>query len=347
MYLNERIEAFDILSQKIKSLINNNAPKEEQILFNELLHKIERNNIWFDQKNINYALSHLARQLSKDELIKWLSTYDDNIPLKNPKRVAVILAGNIPLVGFHDFLCVLITGHIFVGKRSSQDKLLLPYIADLLININQDFKKYIFFKDYLKNEFDAIIATGGDNTFRYFEYYFSKYPHIFRKNRNSIAILDEKETDDDLQQLANDICLYYGKGCRNVSKLFVPTAYRFEKLINSLDRFRYMLENTKYFNNYQYYKTIYLMNNIEFIDTGFMMLLKNEALNAPVGVLYYEYYKDIKTIKPFINDNKDKIQCIVSSVEDIENCIKFGLSQKPMLNDFADGTDTLRFLKNL
>jgi len=343
MSLKERIEAFNILSQLLKSLLNNSASKNEQEAFNKLLIDTELHNPWFDRNNIIFSLTQTAEVLSEIKLNKWLAPYKNKIDLKKPSRIAVILAGNIPLVGFHDFLCVLMSGHIFIGKLSSQDTLLLPYISNLLIKINADFKNYIFFKDFLKGEFDAVIATGSDNTSRYFDYYFSKNAHIFRKNRNSIAVLTGMETDEQLQHLAMDMCLYYGKGCRSVSKIFIPERYNFDKLITALSKYKYMLNNSKFFNNYQYYKAIYTINNIEFTDSGIILLVKNNSLNAPVSILFYDYYEDIKTVNQYIINNKAQIQCVVGSLDAV-NCIAFGNTQKPELDEYADGMDTMSFL---
>ena len=347
MNLIERIDAFVALGKKIKTFLN--AENDDKSVFlNEMLQNCYYNNRWFDDLNTRFALNQIAQILDIKSINKWLGFYDiSRFNNKNPQRIGVVMAGNIPMVGFHDFLCVLIAGHIFIGKLSSQDKILMPFIAELLFEIDERFKKNIFFKENLRDGFDAIIATGSNNSSRYFEYYFSKYPNIIRKSRNSIAILSGNENKSDLESLADDICIYFGKGCRSVSKIYTPENYNFQNLFSALDKFKYLNDNIKYYNNYEYYKSIYIINNTAFKDNGFMILKNQKEFSSPVSVLFYEYYNNIQDVNSIITENLCEIQCVVSNIKDIENHLDFGSTQKPALWEYADNIDTFDFLLNL
>ena len=346
MTLKERTEAFTALGQKLDLLLSEENNQNSD--FNDFLLNCYYSNKWFDKKNIRFALSQIVEMLRPEKLYKWIDAYDSSHFKKdNPRRVGVILAGNIPMVGFHDFLCILISGHIFIGKLASNDNLLMPYVADLLCGIDAHFKQFVFFKDDLREGFDAVIATGSNNSSRYFEYYFGKYPHIIRKNRNSTAVLSGNESEADLEALADDICLYYGKGCRSVSKIFIPQNYNFEKLFHALKKYEHFSNSSKYFNNYEYYKSIFIINNTAFKDNGFIILKEQEGFNSPVSILYYEYYENIKDVNNIIAENQMNIQCVVSTVESISNKIDFGFSQKPDLWEYSDNVDTLDFLSKL
>jgi hypothetical protein len=253
------------------------------------------------------------------------------------------MAGNIPLVGFHDMLCVLISGHIFLGKMSSKDDQILKTIAEILIAINPEFNELINFTDKLSN-FDAIIATGSNNTSRYFESFFKNYPHIIRKNRNSIAILNGKETQDELYKLADDIFLYFGLGCRNISKLFVPKEYNFDNFLDAIKHYQNIITNKKYFNNYKYNKSILQINKTPHIDNGFMLLKEDYAISSPISTIYYKEYINILDLKKIVNQSLDNIQCIVTNNNHFNNAVKFGQAQKPELWDYSDNVDTLNFM---
>jgi hypothetical protein len=259
----------------------------------------------------------------------------------------VVMAGNIPLVGFHDFLCVLISGNCFLGKLSRNDYYLLPTLAQILTSIDSRYKERITFTTDKIQGFDAVIATGSNNTSRYFEYYFGKYPHIIRKNRNSIAILSGHETPEDLAALTMDMFLYFGLGCRNVNKIFVPAGYNFFQLTEACKQFADYINHNNFRNNYDYYKTIFLMNNQSFIDGGFYILQENQLLHNPVSVFHYEYYIVISEVQSFIADNKENLQCIVGNMAEIPGIIPFGKAQKPHLDDYADNIDTIEFLLKL
>ena len=332
MTINERIKAFSELG---KTLRNNALSKEIKLT-------AEQNNKWFIQENIDMAINEIAVNLTEDKLKQWLENYSCNST--GEKTVGVVMAGNIPLVGFHDFLSVLICGHKIMAKLSSKDKFLLPAIADLLIKINPEFKEKIFFTDSKLSNIDAIIATGSDNSAKYFEYYFGKYPNIIRKNRTSVALLTGNENNDDLYRLGFDILSYFGLGCRNVSKLFVPENYDFTKFFEAIEPHSKVYINNKYANNYDYNKSIYLMNKTKHLDNGFLILKQDFSYNSPVGVVFYEEYKNLDTIKKRLEHDKEKLQVIISNTD---NYTKFGQSQSPALDDYADGIDTLEFLQKL
>ena len=352
--LDDRKKAFIDLGKLLEDFLNkklNNTKKEK--FLNEKIDSAHRQNPWFDKKNILHAFSGISYMLKKEKIDKWLARYEQEIqkPL-SPNNIAVIMAGNLPLVNFHDFLCVLITGHNFIGKLSSNDQILPVALADLLIDIEPSFKNKIHFTTERISDFNAVIATGSDNSARYFEYYFGKYPHIIRKNRNSIAILDGNEDMASLQALSEDIFRYYGMGCRNISKLLVPKDYSFINFFKSIESWKEILDFHKYRNNYDYYKAMLLVNKTEHLDNGFLLLKEDENLSSPLSVLFYQQYYAKEEINDYINTNKHSIQCIVSSPANISDyhtisgIVPFGKSQYPELWDYADGIDTINFLLN-
>lgn len=303
-------------------------------------------NGWFTKESVIHAIKAISLLLEEDRLNNWLSTYSFN--KEKPNRIGVIMAGNIPLVGFHDFLCILITGNVVVGKLSSKDEHLFPIIAEVLINIEPRFKDQIEFTDGKLENIDAIIGTGSDNTSRYLEYYYGKYPNLFRKNRNALAILNGEETKIEIEMLGRDIFTYYGLGCRNVSKLMVPANYNMDLFFGGIFKYKDVLEHNKYANNYDYYKAIYAMNMIKIIENGFLLLKEDSSLLSPVAVLHFEYYDGKPDLEKKINRQIDQIQCIVSQNE-IKNIstISMGMSQCPQLDDYADNADTISFLTSL
>lgn len=304
-------------------------------------------NAWFTPENVKRAVTAVGKSLNAADLTAWLSKYkiDTNV---GGKKVGLILAGNIPLVGFHDVLCVLVTGNYALIKVSTQDARLIKHILNKLIELEPGFGDQFSFVERLEN-FDAVIATGSNNTSRYFEYYFSKVPHIIRKNRNSLAVLTGNETAEQLSKLGHDIFDYYGLGCRNVSKLLVPKDYNFNFLFESIQSYYPILNHNKYNNNYDYNKSIYLVNMAKHLDNGFLLVKEDENWVSPLAVLYFEYYKDIKSAEQKIAEVSDKIQCVVSALPlQIPNqVVNFGMSQQPALWDYADGIDTMDFLSNL
>ena len=300
-------------------------------------------NGWFEQKQVRRALGALSGWLKPDVLKEWSAKYKWS---DGPKTVAIVMAGNIPLVGFHDFVCTLLSGHHIIVKLSSEDKVLLPLIVKMLINLNPIFGQLISFTQSRMKDFDAVIATGSDNTSRYFNYYFSKYPHIIRKNRNSVAILSGNETKEELYSLGDDVFAYYGLGCRNVSKLYVPTEYNFEMLFEAFYKFKDVIDNKKYANNFDYYRALFLMGGNEMLENGFLLLREDLSLSSPISMLHYEFYDDLDDLKEHLIAKSNQIQCVVSTF-DIENSFDFGQAQIPAIDDYADGVDTMEFLMNL
>ena len=334
MNLKARLEVFANLGKYLKTGIHHEAAEE--------LQRAELLNPWFTKLNIDNCLNHWSEQLKESMLKSWINPYKIK-DIVSPKMVLLIMAGNIPLVGFHDFLTVLISGHKVVVKMSSSDKVLLQVLIKKLISIAPDFKHSIFLIDDVKNRnFDAVIATGSDNSAKYFEYYFKGSKKIIRKNRRSIAVLDGSESDMDLKGLASDVFSYFGLGCRNVSKLFLPRGYNLNKLFESFFQYSHVLEHQKYANNYDYNKAIFLMGTNKLIENGFLLMKENRTLLSPVAVLYYEYYDNIHTIDQFVLENADKLQCIVSKKD-----VPFGSTQQPHLWDYADEVDTVEFLMKL
>ena len=299
-------------------------------------------NPWFTESNISSAVLAWSEQLNFETLNAWLNPY--NLTKVNaPKKILVLMAGNIPLVGFHDLLSVLISGHKAIVKLSSNDSVLIPLLLHELIKINPKINEYIEFVDSVKNErFHAVIATGSNNSAQYFEYYFKAVKKIIRRNRKSIAILDGTESVSDLRGLANDVFLYFGLGCRSVSKLFLPKEYDLNNLFKVFYSFRHIINHKKYANNYDYNKAIFLMGKNKIIENGFLLLKEDRSHFSPVATLYYEYYSDMSMVNEFIELNSDSLQCVVSKEK-----VSFGSSQSPNLWDYADGVDTIAFLNEL
>jgi hypothetical protein len=351
MNLNQRIEAFvrlgTFLHQFGEGKLQINDPLNAIYLnsFNNLIKDIHVQNAWFTEKNVRLALKSIATNLSKDKIETWLKPYQ--IPETPAKRVGVVMAGNIPLVGFHDMLCVLISGHIFVGKASSKDDELIKFISDILLTIQPDFNNFILFEESKLSGIDAVIATGSNNSSKYFEYYFGKYPHVIRKNRNSIAILDGTETTEELKRLGDDIFSYFGLGCRSVSKIFVPKNYDFKSFFEAIEENNYIYAHNKYVNNYDYNKSVYLMNSTPHLDNGFVVLKGDTGFSSPIGTIYYENYVNEKELVDYIEVNKEKLQCVVCKKGLTENSVYFGDSQFPELWNYADNVDTIKFLINL
>ncbi|WP_324027586.1 acyl-CoA reductase [Maribacter sp. BPC-D8] len=298
-------------------------------------------NGWFSEENVVHAFQEWSNVLTQSNLENWLNAYDLNS--NEEKTVALIMAGNIPLVGFHDLLCVLVTGNKALVKLSSNDQKLIPLLIDYLIEIEPFFKDRVTFtKEKLEN-YDAVIATGSNNTARYFEFYFGKKPNIIRKNRNSVAVLTGKETTEELTALSEDIFRYFGLGCRSVSKIYIPKEYNIDTFFKAMFPYSDIINHNKYANNYDYNKAVYLMSEFKILDNGFLILKEEKSFGSPIASLFYEYYEDIPALKNYLHNEEDKIQCIVSSGV-IEGEILFGQTQKPSLNDYADGIDTVDFL---
>lgn len=312
--------------------------------FKDLLSLSQSHNGWFTPEQVYFAVESWAKALREDNLNKWLSAYD--LSEVKPKTVGLILAGNIPLVGFHDFLSVLITGHKVLVKASSNDQHLIAFLADYLISIEPKLSYYISFTDGKLENFDAIIATGSNNTARYFEFYFKDKLSIIRKNRNSVAVLNGNESHEDLVNLGEDIFRYFGLGCRNVSKLFVPKDYNFDAFFKAIYAYKDVIFYEKYSNNYDYNKAVFLMSNFKLLDNEFLTLKEDTSYASPISSVFYEYYEDIADLQKQLESESDQIQCVVSN-NLIPNSISFGQTQQPKLWDYADNVDTLQFLISL
>lgn len=328
------IDAFKELGQRLAD------PQWFESTFGETIERQYRENSWFTPEFCRYALTAIGRMLAPDALDAYYAHYKDIASTEDPrKRVAVISAGNIPVAAFHDFFCILVSGNDYQGKLSSQDKHLLPVLAQALTDIDPRFSERISFVERISN-FDAVIATGSNNSSRYFSYYFDKYPHILRKNRNSVAVLDSSETEEELRLLADDIYLYFGLGCRSISKLFVPKGYDFVPFLHILTQESQPIAlHHQFNNNIEYQKAVHLMNRIPYMDAGTFLLVENPEYASPIGMIYYEYYDDIDLVNRRLTDDAERLQCIVG-----HNAEPFGSAQNPSLLDYPDGIDTFQFI---
>jgi len=323
----------------------NNAYFKE---FSEILEQEPVLNPWFTAESLMKALKGIASMLEEEVLQKWLQPYGIKALASGEQRtVGLVLAGNIPMVGFHDMMSVLASGHRVLAKPSSKDDRLIRKVAEILTAIDPALGSRISFTDETLSGMDAVIATGSDNSARYFEYYFRKLPHIIRKNRNGVAVLTGKESEKELAALGEDIFTYFGMGCRNVTKLYIPEAYDLKVLLGVLDSFHPLYQHHKYGNNVDYYRTIYLMNQVTFLDNGVLLLKEDPAITSPVGVVFYERYSEIGFVQQELELHRQEIQCIVSSDPEIKDAIIPGSTQIPMPWDYADGVDTIRFLMEL
>lgn len=344
----ERLQAFVELGNFFRMFceINEDAhpnplKSEWQKEFNEAIVLASHKNGWFTEENVLFSIKSWGSLLTKENLEYWLSTYQ--LGENKYKTVALIMAGNIPLVGFHDFLAVVLTGNKALIKLSSNDSVLLPFILKYLTESTPSLKGEIVITENKLEDFDAVIATGSDNTSRYFEHYFGHKPNIIRKNRNSVAILTGKESKEQLTALGEDIFRYYGLGCRSVSKLFVPIAYDFSAFFEAIYDFHPIINQAKYANNYDYNKAVYLMSEFKILENGFLMLKEDNSHASPIATVFYESYESFKGLKQKLNRDKEKIQCVVAHGT-LNDEVKFGQTQKPALTDYADGVDTVEFL---
>ncbi|MDZ4714345.1 MAG: acyl-CoA reductase [Cytophagales bacterium] len=336
MTLPDRLSAFAYLGNDLRQLPHSD--------FEQLARRATAENGWFSEASVTLALNGVDRMLEEEKLRSWAL---EGAPDQNVSRqIGVAMAGNIPLVGFHDFLTVLISGHRLKYKPSSRDSVLLGYIQERLLEIEPRFDDAIESSDTLHGV-DALIATGSDNTARYFEYYFRNIPHLIRKNRVSCAILRGDESGADLDQLGTDIFSYYGLGCRNVSSVFVPQGYDMQHFLASLQAHKAVMENHKYANNYLYQKTLAHLNKERILDNGFVLLKENSTLVSPVATLYYETYGEESALKARLESLAPKLQVSVSANGWFEESIPFGTAQLPLVTDYADRVDTLHFLRRV
>jgi len=339
MDIEKRIQAFVSLG----TLLSSN-PEE----LKECMIKSWEHNPWFTLENQKKAITNIVDYfLNKEKLEEWTRSYPFLNHVEIPKKVGLILAGNIPLVGFHDFLCVLISGNIACIKCSDKDPFLLPFIAELLIKIEPDFHSFIHFIERLE-AYDAVIATGSNNSSRYFEHYFSSKPNIIRRNRQAVAVLNGNETSQDLMNLGEDIFAYFGLGCRNVSKIYVPENFNFTPLLDTLHAFNQIILHNSYKNNFDYQSAILLLNKVPHFMTGSILVTEGKTIASKIATLHYEYYKDSDELKTEIINHFDQIQCVIGN-QPIGNLvlIPFGHAQNPSLAEYADGVDTLSFLGDL
>ncbi len=338
MTLEERIESFAILGEILRNSLNGKKGIfTEEIDF--LINNQVKVNPWFTPENVKSALKAIAFELTEDNLTSWTDAYPELKHNNDGIKAAIIMAGNIPLVGFHDFLSVLISGNSVIAKSSSKDSDLIRQISKIICSVNNEFSGRIEFTEGILKGFDVVIATGSNNSSRYFEYYFGKYPNIIRKNRNSIAILEGDETDAELESLGNDIFSYFGLGCRSISKIYLPAGYDISAMAGIWDRYSDIVRHSKYANNYDYNKAVFLVNKENFFDAGYFLMKEDIRISSPVSVLYYEYYASRNAVEQQIKLLQDEIQCIVG-----KQSIPFGNSQSPHLWDYADGIDTIDFL---
>ncbi|HTM99163.1 MAG TPA: acyl-CoA reductase [Pedobacter sp.] len=305
----------------------------------------QHHNAWFTPEEVRKSLNSLGKMLNETDLAQWFSTIS---MATSPKKVGLILAGNIPLVGLHDVICVLATGNIALIKMSSSDDKLIPTVLKQLIALEPSLTDRIQYVERLQN-FDAIIATGSNNSSRYFDYYFGKVPNIIRKNRNSIAVLSGNETKTEIEDLGHDIFDYFGLGCRNVSKIYIPKGYDMKNFFEPLEKYQPIINHFKYNNNYDYNKSIYLVNAVKHFDNGFLLVKEDTSFTSPLAVLFYEEYNSINDLEKLIAKENENIQCVVSNIDlnSKKGKINFGESQHPKLWDYADDVNTIAFLQTL
>ncbi len=308
--------------------------------FQQLIATHRQFNGWFTEANIQKALTAWSDALTKENLEKWLNAYPER--KGNPKNMGIICAGNIPLVGFHDVLSVILAGHKALIKLSADDNKLIPAILHLAEKFDPTLKERYQIIPQKMTGFDAVIATGSTNTARYFHYYFKDIPHIIRKGRTSAAILTGDETDAELGGLGNDIFDYFGLGCRSISKIYIPENYNLDKFFGGIYPFNSVINHNKYANNYDYNKAVWLLNKEDLLDNGFILLKEEKNIASPTASLYYEHYSDAGKLNGFLQSQADEIQCVAG-----HGHIPFGQTQCPMLWDYADNVDTMKFLTEL
>ena len=352
MDLNNRINAFVELGSKLNHLLTNEKengqlPVEERQAFDDIIVKAKVKNAWFTDNYVKKAFREYANLLTEEKLLNWLKPYENElVKLQKPKKVGLIMAGNIPLVGFHDMLSILISGNILHARFSSDDSILTQFVLDMLFEIEPEFKKRVKVVDRL-SDIDAVIATGSNNSSRYFEAYFGKYPHIIRKNRNAVAVLSGNESEEELKAFGHDIFDYFGLGCRNVSKVYVPQDFKLDFLFEGLQSFSHVLNHNKYMNNYDMHSAILLLKQVPFLTNNFIILKEDKAIASPLAMIHYERYANLNDVKKELKEEQDNIQCMVSNSKEIENVVPLGQSQQPGLSDYADGINTMQFLLEL
>lgn len=342
MNIESRVLGLNKLSAYIKEFLAKNSEyyNENDVEFQQVLKKSEIENPWFTADNQKFALTQWSDLLTQGNINEWLQNYS---PSKTRKKVGLILAGNIPLVGLHDVISVILSNHIPLIKLSSKDKTMLPFLLKKWSEFSEETIDFEFV-ERLEN-FDAVIATGSNNTARYLEYYFKNHLSIIRKNRTSIAVLKGDETEEELKLLAHDIFQYFGLGCRNVTRIFIPQEFVIDRLFESFIDFKDIINHNKYANNYDYNRAVYLLNQDKFWDNNFVMLKEDAQLFSPLSVINFSRYSSLDEVKDFIAENEENIQCVVAKNELGIDSIQFGEAQNPGLNTYADNVDTMKFLE--
>ncbi len=333
----QRIAAFKALGKYLEDSTQS---------FDKVVNDASRQNRWFDRNAIHQSIKHIAGQLLHSDYRGWLEPYGATIEPETKQQVGLVLAGNIPMVGFHDLLCCLISGFSVQLKTSSDDDVLMKFLIRELTRIQPLFSDKIKFVPRLQH-FDLVIATGSNNTSRYFEHYFGKVPHIIRKNRNSVGIVTTHDDEKSLLALGHDIFTYFGLGCRNVSKLFFPEQYPMDHFFKAIESFKTVADNSKYFNNYEYNKALFLVNGSKHFDNGFLLLSESEKIASPLAVCYFGYYRNISEVEDNLNRHADEIQCVSTNNQIMgisTQQVRFGQAQKPEISDYADNVDTIAFL---
>lgn len=328
--------AFFKLSETLRNYLHHKT--SQSIDIQKVVRQAEIQNPWFIEQFVNTMFSHIADLSDKNSIDRYV---DDLKVTSHPKNILVIAAGNVPMVSFHDVMSVLLSGHRLVFKPSSKDGPLMNMLLFLLQEYDRSLSDKIFVQEnhVSPDEIDAVIATGTNNTAMHLNYYFSKYPRIIRHNRTSIAVLDNTVTDEELKNLADDIMLYFGLGCRNVSKIFIPKDFDIQRIFAAIYEYTFFMQHHKYMNNYDYYRSIYLLNKEEFLDNHFFIVKESKHLHAPVANLFYETYDHISEVERYLEQEKDNIQIVVG-----RNYTNFGRAQFPDINEFADGINTKKFL---
>lgn len=340
------INAFVVLGTILKELGENQAysirsaavTEQEFDEINEVITREFHYNGWFTEDSIRQAMRGISSWLTSEQLTEWSNQYPQN---PTQKDVAVIMAGNIPLVGFHDFLCVLLSGHRVICKQSSEDARMLPALVKLLFHFEPELVNCIRFSDRKLEGYQAVIATGSNNSMLHFEQYFAHVPHVFRGHRTSVAVITGQETTEELKELGVDCLTYFGRGCRNVTHLLFPEGFDLNRFFESIVDLSDVVNNKKYGNNYDYNKAVHLMNLSTFLDNNFLLLKESDQLFSPLSMLHYQFYRSKEELTAFLASNRSSIQCVVG-----RDFIPFGQAQCPSLNDYADGIDTMAFLAN-
>lgn len=342
MDINKRIEVFATLGEKLTAYCRDDNPD-----YTHLLAASKVGNPWFTKDNINLSIKNIVQLLDATQLNNWVKEYP---AITSKKRVGIIMAGNIPLVGFTDFLAVVISGHKAMVKLSSSDTLLPKFIIQQLIEVDASINDFIEIVDgRFTDKIDAVIATGSNNSSRYFDYYFGNYPNIIRKNRTSVAVLGGAESKRELELLGKDVFSYFGLGCRNVSKLYLPVGFDTDRIFEALVTYGEIIHHSKYNNNYAYHRALWLMNQVKFLDNNFIALKEDNSLHSPVGSLFYEYYQDIEALNNELQEQDTSIQCVATNLKEVvfDRKVAIGATQSPSLKDYPDGVDVMQFLSEI